>query len=102
MRLKNRAIALLSLLVLATPSLVGAETWTTPVLIDELNSSCRDVDMTITPDGKTAYFASDRSTCEYGGFDIYASNLVGATWSGSRARASTSLMISDMVFFSLS
>ncbi len=56
-------------------SLLVGETWIDPIpLSSTINSSFQEMDMTVTPDGKTIYFSSNRPN-GLGGFDLYRSTL---------------------------
>ncbi len=56
-------------------SMLVGETWIDPIpLSSTINSSFQEMDMTVTPDGKTIYFSSNRPN-GLGGFDLYRSNL---------------------------
>jgi hypothetical protein len=56
-------------------SMLIGETWIDPIpLSSTINSSFQEMDMTVTPDGKTIYFSSNRPN-GLGGFDLYRSNL---------------------------
>ncbi|MBM3428117.1 MAG: hypothetical protein FJX95_04980 [Bacteroidetes bacterium] len=56
-------------------SILVGETWIDPIpLSSSINSSFQEMDMTVTPDGKTIYFSSNRPN-GLGGFDLYRSNL---------------------------
>jgi tetratricopeptide (TPR) repeat protein len=50
------------------------KTWSTPELLGEnVNSKNLEMSATISPDGNTLYFSSDRKEGSFGGFDIYKS-----------------------------
>lgn len=54
----------------------GIETWSTPVKLgSNINTKAYETHVTITPDGKTLYFISDREG-GYGGKDIYLCRLL--------------------------
>ncbi len=61
-------------------STLGTDGWSAPVLMSEkINTSHNEMTPSFSADGRTLYFASDGRS-GFGGFDLYASELVKDAW----------------------
>ena len=81
MKLKGLILATLMLV----PLLLSAEQWSTPEPLSQFNTSppTRDLELWLSADGKTAYFASNRYGDNDGIYeiDILTSQLIDGSWS---------------------